>query len=314
MTTALPIITVTLNPAIDQTLSIPGFAAGKVNRVAEVQAHAAGKGVNVAAMLADLGAAVTVTGLLGSRNAEPFQLFFAQKRIDDQFIRVPGETRTGFKISDDISGQTTDINFPGLKVPAAAIDELTARLATLIRPGTWVVLAGSVPPDVSGDIYGQLIEVIRGKGGRVALDTSGAPLTAALAKSPDLAKPNVAELAELVGRELATPTDIVAAAHEALVDRGVFFAAISMGGDGAIFITADQAVRTFAPAVTVKSTVGAGDAMVAGLVFALSTGLPLEDVARLSTALGTYAVTRIASGLEPGGHEPYLQQVRIETI
>lgn len=314
MNTAPPIITVTLNPAIDQTLSIPGFAAGKVNRVAEVQTQAAGKGVNVAAMLADLGATVTVTGLFGSRNAEPFQLLFAKKRIDDQFIRVPGETRTGFKISDDVTGRTTDINFPGLKVPPAAIDELTARLVTLIRPGRWVVLAGSVPPDVSDDIYGRLIGVIRTKGGRVALDTSGAPLTAALAQPPDLAKPNVAELAELVGRELVTPADIVAATHEALIDRGVSFAAISMGGDGAIFITADQAVRTFAPAVTVKSTVGAGDAMVAGLVLAMSTGLPLEEAARLSTALGTYAVTRIASGLEAGGHTPYLQQVRVEAI
>ncbi|MDB5326353.1 MAG: 1-phosphofructokinase [Phycisphaerales bacterium] len=314
MNTALPIITVTLNPAIDLTLSIPGFAAGKVNRVADVQTHAAGKGVNVATMLADLGATVTVTGLLGSRNAEPFQLLFAQKRIDDQFVRVPGETRTGFKISDDASGQTTDINFPGLKVPAAAIDELTTRLATMVRPGSWVVLAGSVPPDVSGDIYGRLIEVIRAKGGRVALDTSGAPLKAALAFSPDLAKPNVAELAELVGRELPTPADIVAAAREVMTDRGVSLAAISMGEDGAIFITAEQAVRTFAPAVAVKSTVGAGDAMVAGLVFAMANGLPLDEAARLSTALGTYAVTRIASGLEAGGHKPYLQQVRVETI
>ncbi|HEX8322865.1 MAG TPA: 1-phosphofructokinase [Tepidisphaeraceae bacterium] len=308
-----PIITVTLNPAIDQTLAINGFAAGRVNRVQQSHTHPGGKGVNVAVMLADLGASVVATGWLGNRNAEGFQLLFAQKRIDDQFLRVPGETRVGIKITDESSGQTTDINFPGLRLPPTAGDGLIDHLKTLIRPDQWVVLAGSVPPGIDDDFYGRLIDVVQAQGGRVALDTSGEPLRHALPHGPDLVKPNVEELSALLGRPLATPGDLIEAAREAIIRHGTALAVVSMGGDGALFVEAGRAVRTHPPHVAVKSTVGAGDAMVAGLVYALANGLSLDEAARLSTALSVYAVTRMVSGLEtPNGHESYAAQIRLE--
>ena len=130
MSKVAPVVTVTLNPAIDQTLSIPGFAAGQVNRVAGSRSHAGGKGVNVACFLADLGVEtgieVIVTGFLGAGNAGLFVETFAQKGITDRFVRIAGSTRVGIKIVDDRRRQTTDINFPGLTPEGEDIDELLA--------------------------------------------------------------------------------------------------------------------------------------------------------------------------------------------
>jgi 1-phosphofructokinase len=309
------IVTVTLNPAIDQTLAVPGFAAGKVNRVTRAESHPAGKGVNVAVVLADLGAPATATGFLGDANAGGFEAVFRAKRIEDQFVRLPGETRVGVKVVDDDTGETTDINFPGLTPTEAALGELHRRVARLATPGRWFVLCGSVPAGVAADVYATLADAVRGGGGHVALDTSGEPLRAALARGPAVAKPNAAELAELAGQPLDTPADVVAAARDLLLSRGVRLAVVSMGGDGAVFVEAGRALLARPPRVRVRSTVGAGDAMVAGLVFGRHRGMPLEECARLSTALGAHAVTRVGAGLEsPAAHEAYYPEIKIERL
>jgi len=310
-----PIVTVTLNPAIDQTLSIPGFAAGKVNRVAKQESHAAGKGVNVAVVLADLGVQVIVTGWLGDQNQELFKHLFASKRIDDRFIRVFGETRVGIKISDDKTGDTTDINFPGLTPSNDDLELLLNRIETLAKPNRWFALCGSVPAGVSEDIYAKLIDRIAAGGGNVVLDTSGKPLHAAIARGPAVAKPNVAELSELAGTALNTAADVVNAARAHLLDHGVKLAVVSMGGDGAIFVNREQALLAKPPKVTVKSTVGAGDAMVAGLIYAQQEGLSLEETARVSTALGTHAVMKVGAGLEsPAAHEQFMKGVTVQSV
>jgi 1-phosphofructokinase len=173
------VVTVTLNPAIDQTLRIPGFAAGRVNRVAESRADAGGKGVNVASCLADLGIKVTVTGFLGEDNEGLFKTLFAHKKITDRFVRLPGDTRVGLKIVDGPA--TTDINFPGLVPEEEDVLMLFEQIADLLAPGRWFVLAGSVPNGVSDGVYAGLIESIHGQGGKTVLDTSGPPLREALA-------------------------------------------------------------------------------------------------------------------------------------
>ncbi|CAN5476750.1 1-phosphofructokinase [soil metagenome] len=310
-----PIVTVTLNPAIDQTLSISGFATGKVNRVSHMESHAAGKGVNVAVTLADLGAATIATGWLGDQNQDIFKHLFATKRIDDRFIRAFGETRVGIKISDEKSGDTTDINFPGLTPSIDDLKLLLNQIDTLAAKGRWFALCGSVPAGVSDDIYAQLIDRISAGGGNVVLDTSGKPLHEALTRGPAVAKPNIAELSELAGRPLNTANDVVTAARSHLLERGVKLAVVSMGGDGAIFIDRKQAMIATPPKVTVKSTVGAGDAMVAGLIYAQQQHLPLEQTAKLATALGTHAVTKVGAGLEsPNAHERYLVGVTVGSV
>ena len=308
------VVTVTLNPAIDQTLSIPGFAAGRVNRVAESRSNAGGKGVNVACCLADLGVEVTATGFLGADNADIFEASFTHRGIADLFVRVPGRTRVGIKIVDDRTGQTTDINFPGVAPAAEDLAELFERIFLLVEPGGWFVLSGSVPAGTPDVIYARMIELLQDRGGQVVLDTSGTPLREALASSPEVVKPNVEELGELVGRTLATPAEI-RAAGESLLERGARLVVVSMGGDGAVFIDREQALLARPPKVQVRSTVGAGDAMVGGIVHAVIHGLPLADLARMATACGAYAVTRIGPGIEDrDAHRKLIEQVEIEKL
>ena len=318
MSKAVPVVTVTLNPAIDQTLSIPDFAAGQVNRVAESRSHAGGKGVNVACFLADLGVEVIATGFLGSENAGLFEAAFAQKNILDRFVRLPGCTRVGIKIVDGWTHETTDINFPGLTPEKKDIDQLFDGIADLAAPGRWFVLSGSVPAGAPHGIYAGMIQLIHEKGGRVVLDTSGRPLRAALANTPEVVKPNVDELSELMMRTLNTSEnkpDAVRAAAESLLVRGVQRVVVSMGGDGAVFADSGQALLARPPRVMVRSTVGAGDAMVAGIVYATIHDSSLTDLARRATASGAYAVTRVGPGIEDrAALENLMGQVEIETL
>lgn len=311
-------VTVTLNPAIDRTLSIRGFAVGKVNRVKDDQSDPGGKGVNVAAFLADLGLRITVTGFLGSENQELFFHFFNCNDIEDDFVRVRGLTRVGLKIVDDQTRQTTDINFPGPRVDRGDIDCLFSRFERYAAPGLWHALGGSIPAGAPVEIYARLTERIHSLGGRVLLDTSGKPLRAALESRPEhppeVLKPNIDELSELVGRSLETPQDIRAAAVS-LLERGVRRVVVSMGGDGALFVDPDRALWARPPRVTVRSTVGAGDAMVAGILDSMIQGQSLDDVARRATACGAYAVTRIGPGVrDPAEIQKLMPEVEIEAL
>ena len=295
---AVEVVTVTLNPAIDRTVTISNFAAGKVNRVEQFQQNPGGKGVNVASILADYGHAVAVTGFLGRDNCASFEQLFAQKRIADHFVRIAGETRVGIKISDPVQQETTDINFPGQAPMPADLDTLFQRLSD--PEGAWFVLAGSLPPGVPPTTYRELVTTLKQQGRSVALDTSGEALRHALEATPQIIKPNVHELEEIVGASLTTPEKIVDAARQFLA-RGTRLVAVSMGAEGACFVAEGAVVFARPPQVEVKSTVGAGDAMVAGIVAGQLRGLPLADCARLATAFSLDAISHIGSGLSSVG-------------
>ncbi|HEX4960538.1 MAG TPA: 1-phosphofructokinase [Thermoanaerobaculia bacterium] len=309
-----PVVTVTLNPAIDQTLTVPGFAAGRVNRVAASRCDAGGKGVNVASVLAGLGVETIATGFLGADNAAFFATFFERKGIADRFVRIAGATRTGIKIVNDSTRETTDVNFPGLTPMREDAAELFARISALAAPDRWFVLSGSVPAGIEDGVYARMIDAIHARGGKVVLDTSGRPLATALASRPEVMKPNVDELSELASQELATPAAVRGAAAT-LLAHGVELVVVSMGGEGAVFVNREQSLLARPPKVAVRSTVGAGDAMVAGLVSAMIQGLPLADVARTATACGAYAVTRVGSGIDDLGEVRRLMgEVEIEGL
>lgn len=293
------IVTVALNASIDQTVSIPNFAAGAVNRVASEQSDAGGKGVNVASFLADFGHPVAVTGILGSANQELFLRLFAEKKLIDRFVRVPGRTRTNIKVVDDAHHQITDINFPGLTVATNTLDEVIETLDALAAEGAEVfVLSGSLPTGIPPTAYRDIVRRLKVRGRMVVLDTSGEALAYAIDASPDIIKPNIDELTELVGHALGNEMAIVAAART-LRDRGIDRVIVSMGERGALFVTADAAIHAVPPQVPVKSTVGAGDAMVAGTVQAILKGLGVEACARLATAFSLGALGEIGPRLPP---------------
>lgn len=294
MNETLKAVTVTLNPAIDRTVRIPGFTAGAVNRVESMQSHPGGKGVNVAAVLADLGLSTAATGFLGRENAVVFETLFIHKKIEDRFVKIPGGTRQCIKIEDPVQEQMTEVNFPGL-VPSPMDVEFLEVLVPSLQT-SWVVLSGSVPGGMEADIYQRLTLALKAKGRKVLLDTSGAPFSQGLLATPSVIKPNAAELAEHVGRPLAGVAEVLAAAREVLAG-GVELVIVSMGAEGALYVTEDEVLTAKPPPMEVRSTVGAGDAMVAGTVAGLVQGLALADCARLATACAMDVIRKVGPGL-----------------
>lgn len=259
------IATVTLNPAIDQTVRVDHFRPNTVNYAQTMQFAAGGKGVNVASVLADVGYDVAVTGFLGRENADIFEQFFASKHIDDQFVRIPGQTRIGVKIVDEANQQTTDINMPGLPPSTEAMDTLFETMERLAAACDWFVLAGTLPAGVPATTYARLITQLKGHGKKVVLDTSRDALREGVLAGPTIVKPNIDELQQLTGQSLTDEVALEQAARQ-LLGSEIRLVVISMGERGAMFVDATTALIAVPPQVKVKSTVGAGDAMVAGLV------------------------------------------------
>jgi 1-phosphofructokinase len=310
----MKIATVTLNPAIDQTVRADGFRTNTVNRGQAMQFDAGGKGVNVASFLADYGYATAVTGFLGQENAELFEQLFAHKRIEDHFVRMPGSTRIGVKIVDEANQQTTDINMPGLQPSPEAISALLEAIEQMAASCDWFALSGNLPPGAPTTIYATIIAQLKKHGRRMALDTSGEALREGVQAIPTIAKPNIDELQQLVGHALNGEAAIEQAARQ-LLDSGIQLVVVSMGERGAMFVDSGTSLIATPPTVNVKSTVGAGDAMVAGVIAGQVQGLNLSDAARLATAFSLGAITRAGHNLPPSEVlQAYSQQVSIHTL
>lgn len=308
------IATITLNPAVDQTASIPNFRAGEVNRVEWEQADPGGKGVNVASFLTDFGFSVCVSGFLGQDNAELFQTFFAQKGIQNQFVAIAGKTRVNVKIIDAAQKQVTDINFPGQTPTEHDVAKLHEAIAHLTQSCDWFILSGSIPAGLSTDIYGKWVAELKAQDKTVVLDASGEGLRHAIPFAPYAIKPNIDELQELVGQTLEDEGAIAQAA-QTLITNGIHTVVVSMGAKGAIFAEQGAIVVARPPKIEVVSTVGAGDAMVSGLVTGKLRGLSLSDCARLATAFSIGALSQVGPRLPPPATvESYIETVEVQGL
>ena len=306
------IVTVTLNPAIDQTVFVDCLELGAVHRVRESQRQAGGKGVNVATMLALGGVSgVVASGFIGEDNTALFEQHFTAYGIEDAFVRVSGETRTGIKIVDTGANTNTDLNMPGPTPTAQQREALKGRLLKLAEPGRWFVIAGSLPAGVDASYVAGLIRALREQGAKIAIDSSGPGLAAAVEAGIDLAKPNEHELAELLGVELRTTAEILEAARQLRRER-IPNLIVSMGGEGAVFLTETAELQARASEVEVVSTVGAGDSLLAGYLHGLLDGESPEDCARRATV---YAWSRLESLIPelPQGDER-LRRVRLTDL
>ncbi len=307
----MKIATITLNPAIDQTVSVDNFQVGTVNRSRAMRFDAGGKGVNVASFLSDYGLGVMVTGFLGEENADVFERHFQRKGVEDRFIRVPGETRINIKIMDEAGQTTTDVNTPGQIPGEYAVSRFYEQVEAMAEACECFVLSGNLQAGLPSTFYAELIRFLKSKNRRVILDTSGDALAEAVKAGPNIIKPNIHELGALVNKELVEIKDVYASAVS-LINEETTIVVVSMGGDGALFVEKDRAFIVRPPAVMVKSTVGAGDAMVAGLVAGLSKKMPLKDCARLATAFSLSAITRLGRDLpKPSVIEDFQKQVEI---
>ena len=287
------IITVTLNPALDKTVEIPDFSLDAVNRITAMRTDPGGKGLNVSKVIAKLGGTSTAVGVLGGTTGRRIADAMDALGIACQFTFVDGETRTNLKVIDPARHTNTDLNEPGLTVDQETLDHMRDALVAAIRPGDIVVLSGSLPKGAPADTYGSWTAACRTAGARVFLDADGEPLAHGLAAKPYLAKPNNHELSRLTGRALETADDLLAAARTLIAD-GVERVVVSMGGDGALFVSANRAYRAEGLRVPVGSTVGAGDSMVAALAYAAEQGMADADTVRLAVA--TSAANVMCSG------------------
>ena len=301
------ILTITLNPALDLTVRVPHLEPGEVNRSQALLSHAAGKGLNVAQVLADLGHSLTVSGFLGEDNQQAFNALFARRGFADAFIRVPGETRSNIKLAED-DGRVTDINGPGPHVNDLAQHALLDKLDHIAASHDAVVVAGSLPRGVSAQWLRELVLRLKALGCKVILDTSGEALKEGLRAGPWLVKPNAEELSEALGRPVSSVESQVAAATELQI-LGISHVVISHGADGVNwFCRGTQPLQAVPPKVRVASTVGAGDSLLAGMVHGLISGHSAEQTLRSATAIAALAVTQIGFGISDA-----LQLVTLES-
>ena len=307
------ILTLTLNPARDLTVERVRREPGQVNRSDAMHSHAAGKGVNVAQVLADLGHTVTVSGFLGEDNAQAFETLFAQRGFVDAFIRVPGETRSNIKLAEQ-DGRITDLNGPGPLVDDAAQQALLERLEHIAPGHDAVVVAGSLPRGGSPQWLQALITRLKTLGLNVALDTSGEALRVALAAGPWLIKPNTEELADALGCEVVSELAQAQAAQR-LHAQGVEHVVISHGADGVNWFSVGTALHASPPKVSVASTVGAGDSLLAGMLPGLLSADTPEQTLRTATAIAAMAVTQIGFGIHDTALLASLEQgVRVRPL
>ena len=300
------ILTLTLNPALDLTVRLPRLEPGEVNRSETMLTHAAGKGVNVAQVLADLGHHVTVGGFLGEDNPQAFEALIASRGFGDAFVRVPGETRSNIKIAE-YDGRVTDINAPGPWVGEQAQKVLLKSVEAIGPEFDAVVVAGSLPNGVSPQWFQGLLEALKNLGLKVALDTSGEALIAGLKAGPWLVKPNTEELAEALGHS----ADAVSQLHQ----QGVEHVVVSDGAAGVSWFSPGRALHATPPKVSVASTVGAGDSLLAGMLHGLLSGDTPEHTLRRATAIAAMAVTQIGFGISDDAQLAHLQSgVDVRTL
>ncbi len=277
------IYTVTVNPAIDYTLHLSSYVLGDTNRATDSALSFGGKGINVSRVLTSLGVANRALGFVAGDTGNMLESGLHHLGVDTDFVYLPqGQTRINVKLCGE---QETEINGIGPTVDKASMKALTSRLLSL-KSGDVLCLCGSLPPGCQTDFYADLLAAVADHDVMTVVDTTGDGLLATLPYHPILIKPNRAELCALAGRELPDAAAVVAAAKE-LQAKGACQVLVSLGGDGAILLTADGEVfYRAAYSGTVRSTVGAGDSMVAGFVAASVCGLPAEEALRVAVAAG----------------------------
>ena len=303
------IVTVTMNPAIDRTVDIDAFVHGGLNRIRRTCMDAGGKGINVSKTVRALGGETVAAGFVAGDAGALIEKVLRENGIRTDFVQVSGETRTNTKVVE-AGGTVTELNEPGPQVTEEDIRKLTEKLESYAAPGTLVVLSGSIPRGVPQNIYGVLTERLHARGAQVLLDADGALFAQSLYAKPDIIKPNRMELEQYFARE----GDAVSLGRQ-LLDAGISFVAVSMGGDGAVFLKKDCTLTCRGLPVKAHSTVGAGDAMVAALALAWERGLSLREAAALGMAASAGAVT--TQGTKPPSRalvEELLKQVEIEEL
>lgn len=281
------ITTVCMNPSFDKTAETDKVNVGDVTRLRNVRVDIGGKGVNVAIVLRRLNEAARCVGCLGEENAERFLRMIAREDVAFDYISVPGEVRTNLKMMDHNKQAVIEINEPGVSMNEEQIQQFLSLLKEKSADSQYVVLSGRLPDGCSTNTYQRCMQALDSK--KVVLDTAGESLLHGIKECPYLIKPNLPEMQAIMRKELRTLREIRDAAMF-LIDYGAQNVVVSMGKTGAVFVNEKKTL--FAPALRVeaRSTVGAGDAMVGGILTGLMRGANLTEAFKFGVAAGAASV------------------------
>jgi 1-phosphofructokinase family hexose kinase len=311
------ILTVTLNAAIDRTVAVPSFQLGHRHRAVERRTVAGGKGVNVARALKLLGRPVIATGLAGGPTGTRILEQLTEQSILNDFTRIGDESRTNLAVIDPTSGEQTEINERGPSVTPDEIDRFVEKLLYLAQGAAFCVIAGSVPPGIDASVYARLVAELQGLGVSVLLDTDGDPMRAGLRAGPGVVAPNLGEAEEAVGHEFDGPDDLLLGLR-GLIEMGAAEAVITREA-GCVAILGEPAERRRYEAeiepLEPVSTVGSGDAFLAGFVAARYRGGSPRECLAYGVACGADSTQHFGAGtVDPDEVERLVPRVVVREL
>ncbi len=282
------ISTVTLNPALDKTIVVKDMTLGGLNRVEEALKSAGGKGINVSKALKALETETMALGIIAGDTGRWIKEYMSLNNIPHDFVFGDGETRTNLKIFDQSTETITEFNEWGNRVDQESIQEIFHKVKSYAEQSEFVVLSGSVPKGCTDEIYRELISFLKSSVKSV-LDCDGVLFAKGIEAVPSIVKPNLYELGKLFNKTIKDEQEVLACGRTLLED-GIEKVLVSMGAEGSILITKPACYKALPLKVDVKSTVGAGDSMVAGFLHALAEGMNDLEALGFAAACGTAAV------------------------
>ena len=290
------IITVTFNPAIDKTAEVETLQLHGLNRLCNVIQDAGGKGINVSKTIRALQGESIATGFLAGSSGNFIASYLNDHQIQHDFIWVDGMTRTNLKVLDK-EMNLTEFNETGPSVTIAQVEQLLSKILSYVKEDTFVILSGNVPLGVPTTIYQDMIISIHDKGGHVILDADGELFANGVLSKPDVIKPNKYEVMSYFKLGDDTSNEQLISHAQTLLNEKTKLIVISMGKEGSIFITKQAIWKVDAVRVEAHSSVGAGDAMVAGIAYAMQHAYEIEELIKLAVATSTGAV--MTKGTQP---------------
>jgi 6-phosphofructokinase 2 len=290
------IVTITFSPCIDKSTTVPSLIPEKKLRCSNPILEPGGGGINVARAMVKLGGQATAIFPSGGYTGKYFNQLMIEENVPSVIIDTVHETRENIIVLDESSNKQYRFGMPGTELSEKEWRHCLQAVEA-IDDASFVVASGSLPPGVPQDIYAQLARIVKQKNAKLVVDTSGEALAQAAGEGVYLLKPNLGELASLAGKNTITPGEAPAIAKSVIAQGKCEVIIVSMGADGALLVTKELSDKIVPPAVKMKSTVGAGDSMVAGIIFYLSGGKSLREAARYGVACGTAATLNAGTGL-----------------
>lgn len=296
------IITVTFNPAIDKSTTVAELIPEKKLNCTDPAYQPGGGGINVARAVSRLGGDVTAVYLAGGYTGSYFNELLDKEHVRRIVTQAKAPTRENMVVFETSSGQQYRFGMPGPEIARLEWQQCLNSISEIAEMD-YLVASGSLPKDIPADVFDELAKIAKSRSAKLIVDTSGEALGRAVAAGVYLIKPNLRELSALTGKELLSEEEIIAAAESLVKSGNCQVVVVSLGNKGAILVTAQEKLKIVPPQVEVKSTVGAGDSMVAGIVALLASGKGLVEAFKYGIASGT------AATLSPGTELCHLADV-----